>query len=82
MNIIKYVCRWPTYISTLFDKTAAIKYKLRNHDFAIPLSSAEASLCCVETGEKEKRGIVPRALSIFGIPSKSLCEEKSRYTKI
>ena len=48
------------------------------------LSSAEASLCCGEAGEKEKesaRGtMVPRALSIFsiidilmGIPSGSLC---------
>ena len=33
----------PTYISTLFEQPA-IKYKLRNHDFAIPLIPTQTKL--------------------------------------
>ena len=48
------------------------------------LYAAEASFCCGETGEKERRKTWnrPRALSIFGMPNRSICEEESRYTKI
>ena len=60
-----------------------------------PLSSAEASLCCGEAGEKEKEsarrtmgrvGIVPRALSIFpiiliwwGYPAGASAEERGPF---